>query len=68
MIAQMAKRLFGKMFGKHLLVTNTIASTCIMGIGDILQQQIELRFGDSKKHDWKRTGIVINNKLNFHLL
>lgn len=55
MVTQLAKGLLGKAFGKHLLVTNTIASTCLMGVGDILQQQIELRFGDSAKHDWKRT-------------
>lgn len=60
-VVHMVKVFLGKAFGKHLLITNTVASSCLMGVSDVLQQQIEIRFNDHSKHDWKRTCNVFFN-------
>jgi hypothetical protein len=46
------------MFGKHLLLTNTISCGVLMAAGDLIQQYIErYRTPTSKPFDWKRTGL-----------
>uniref|UniRef100_A0A915KV82 Mpv17-like protein 2 n=1 Tax=Romanomermis culicivorax TaxID=13658 RepID=A0A915KV82_ROMCU len=51
-----AKWIYDKAFGQHLLLTNTMASCCMMGLGDVVQQRIEFHYGDRNFHDWRRTG------------
>jgi hypothetical protein len=55
------------MFGKHLLLTNTISCGVLMAAGDLIQQYIErYRTPTSKPFDWKRTGLcygTVNWKL-----
>lgn len=41
------------MFGKYLLVTNTVSSGLLMLIGDWVAQEISLRTNDAKKEDGK---------------
>ncbi|PSN54721.1 hypothetical protein C0J52_04865 [Blattella germanica] len=44
-------------FGKYLLVTNTVSCGLLMATGDTIQQNIEkYRAHKSKPFDWKRTG------------
>uniref|UniRef100_A0A1L8D944 Putative conserved plasma membrane protein n=1 Tax=Nyssomyia neivai TaxID=330878 RepID=A0A1L8D944_9DIPT len=50
-------RIWGSLFGKYLLVTNTISSGFLMGFGDIMSQEIEYRTNLlQKRYDWKRIG------------
>ena len=66
-IARAAKLLFSK----HLLVTNTVVSGTLLATGDLITQNLEIRYehqkavdskdGDAchkKQIDWKRTGII----------
>lgn len=42
-------------FGKYLLLTNTVSSGLLMGIGDLVQQEIEYRRKIlPKRYDWGR--------------
>ncbi|XP_069703418.1 mpv17-like protein 2 isoform X2 [Periplaneta americana] len=52
-----AKGTLNRIFGKYLLLTNTISCGVLMAAGDIIQQEIE-RHGShkNKSFDWKRTG------------
>ncbi|KDR21081.1 mpv17-like protein 2 [Zootermopsis nevadensis] len=51
------KGMFNTIFGKHLVLTNTISCGVLMGAGDLIQQEIErYRNVNSKPFDWKRTG------------
>lgn len=50
--------MFNIIFGKHLVLTNTISCGVLMGAGDLIQQEIErYRNVNSKPFDWKRTGL-----------
>lgn len=44
------------LFSKYLFVTNTLTASALLGLGDGIEQARERRRGESKKHDWKRTG------------
>ena len=57
-------------FGRYLLVTNTISCAALMGLGDVCIQKVEQRLQSpgtkdeendlssvQKKHDWARTGM-----------
>lgn len=42
-------------FGKYLLLTNTVSSGVLMGLGDLIQQEIEFqRSVLSKRYDYVR--------------
>ncbi|GLH06335.1 Mpv17-like protein [Gryllus bimaculatus] len=49
-----------KIFGKYLFITNTISSGILMGVGDIIQQELEIYRGHHKgsklwkRYDWQR--------------
>lgn len=54
-----------KLLGKYLIYTNTITCGGLMGLGDIIQQEIELR---KKIHrdgvfNWTRTGMTTYSKI-----
>jgi protein Mpv17 len=50
--------MFNRIFGKHLLLTNTISSGVLMAGGDLIQQEIErYRTVKGKPFDWKRAGL-----------
>jgi len=57
-LSKFVGNVFKTMFTKHLLVTNTIVSGSLMGLGDYAQQSLERWTGNRAKndHDWKRTG------------
>jgi protein Mpv17 len=49
--------MINKIFGKYLLLTNTVSSGVLMAAGDLIQQEIENhRNAKSRTFDWKRTG------------
>ena len=52
------KKAWKNLFGRYLLVTNTVSSGALLGLGDVIQQKIERMQGINKsdKNDWKRTG------------
>ncbi|GAB0090554.1 mpv17-like protein 2 [Sergentomyia squamirostris] len=51
------RRVWGSLFGKYLLLTNTISSGILMGFGDVMSQEIEYRSKlIAKRYDWKRIG------------
>lgn len=43
--------------GKYLFVTNTVVGGVLMGVGDLIQQRIEIYWHshDKEKHEWSRT-------------
>lgn len=44
-------------FGKYLLTTNIVSSGVLMGIGDMMCQEIEIqRYRIKKRYDWVRIG------------
>lgn len=45
-------------FGKYLLITNTVTSGLLMGVGDYAAQKIEMR-KVKKKIDWVRISKLI---------
>lgn len=47
-----------KLFGKYLLLTNTIGSGLLLAIGDAIAQQYE-RFGEKKAFDYSRSGCMM---------
>jgi protein Mpv17 len=50
--------MINKIFGKYLLLTNTISSGVLMAAGDLIQQETEKRrTAKSRPVDWKRTGL-----------
>ncbi|XP_059612219.1 mpv17-like protein 2 [Phlebotomus argentipes] len=51
------RRIWGSLFGKYLLLTNTVSSGILMGLGDVMSQEIEYRTQlIDKRYDWKRIG------------
>ncbi|XP_055330108.1 mpv17-like protein 2 [Paramacrobiotus metropolitanus] len=51
---QQANRFF---FERHLLITNTLLGGGLMGLGDIIQQTLEIKiFQKAEHYDWSRTG------------
>uniref|UniRef100_A0A1B0F0L5 Mpv17-like protein 2 n=1 Tax=Phlebotomus papatasi TaxID=29031 RepID=A0A1B0F0L5_PHLPP len=51
------RRVWGSLFGKYLLLTNTISSGFLMSLGDVVSQEIEYRKNlVVKRYDWKRIG------------
>ncbi|KAL7640809.1 UNVERIFIED_CONTAM: hypothetical protein RMT77_009094 [Armadillidium vulgare] len=50
--------IWSRLFGRHLFFTNTISSGGLLGLGDMLQQGIELKrdVHATGKFDWRRTG------------
>lgn len=45
------------LFGKYLIFTNTISSGILMGVGDLIQQEIEFRQKIlPQRYEWDRTG------------
>ena len=48
----------GKLFGKYLLLTNTVSCGGLLAIGDAITQKIEHIGHDPAtfKYDWPRTG------------
>lgn len=50
-------RKLGKaMFGRYLLLTNTVSCGGLLGVGDVATQSLERWAGKKEKHDWARTG------------
>lgn len=45
-----------KLFGRYLLVTNTLTSGTLMGTGDFILQTTERAKDKTLMYDWKRTG------------
>lgn len=44
-------------FGKYLLTTNIVSSGVLMGVGDLMCQEIEIqRYRIKKRYDWVRIG------------
>ncbi|XP_058460103.1 mpv17-like protein 2 [Malaya genurostris] len=54
------RRIWKLLFGRYLLLTNTISSGLLMMLGDIAAQEIELRCDDiqPRKYDWHRIGCM----------
>lgn len=51
------RRIWGSLFGKYLLLTNTISSGFLMSLGDVVSQEIEYRKNlVVRRYDWKRIG------------
>lgn len=45
------------LFGKYLIFTNTISSGILMGVGDLIQQEIEFRQKIlPQRYEWDRVG------------
>ncbi|XP_053689958.1 mpv17-like protein 2 [Sabethes cyaneus] len=55
-----AQRVWKSLFGRYLLVTNTVSSGLLMMLGDIVAQEIEQRNDGAlhKPYDWKRIGCM----------
>lgn len=53
-----ARRLWSRMFGRYLWVTNTVSCGGLLALGDGIQQHLEHArgVGTSPNYDWKRTG------------
>ncbi|XP_042882459.1 mpv17-like protein 2 [Penaeus japonicus] len=53
-----ARRVWSKLFGRYLWVTNTVSCGVLLGVGDGIQQQVERARGvsTSERYDWARTG------------
>ncbi|KAK3090139.1 hypothetical protein FSP39_009459 [Pinctada imbricata] len=55
------------LFCRHLWITNTVASGSLLGLGDLITQNIEIRYARSKESDkpqkrhidWKRAGRML---------
>ena len=49
----------GPLFGRYLLITNTVSSGLLMALGDVTIQKMEhiKSKKPSAKHDWARTGM-----------
>jgi protein Mpv17 len=61
--------MFSRIFGKYLLLTNTVSSGVLMAAGDLIQQEIEKhRTLKSKPFDWKRTGLCYTDQSEFHAI
>ena len=65
-VYNVTKSIWHKLFNKYLLATNIISSGVLMSIGDLLSQEMEHKFLESKnkrsmvkKYDWERCGIII---------
>ncbi|EAT48276.1 AAEL000666-PA [Aedes aegypti] len=54
------KRMWKRLFGRYLLVTNTISSGLLMMLGDVVAQKIEMKRDGSKQRelDWYRLGCM----------
>ncbi|XP_069971271.1 mpv17-like protein 2 isoform X2 [Penaeus vannamei] len=52
------RRVWSKLFGRYLWVTNTVSCGVLLGVGDGIQQHIERARGvsTSERYDWARTG------------
>lgn len=51
------QRIVRKLFGKYLLLTNTVSAGVLMIIGDLVSQEIEYRAKIlEKRYDWQRVG------------
>ena len=52
------KQIINLLFGKYLLVTNTVTSGFLMVVGDLISQEIEFQKGTlNKRYNWKRSGL-----------
>lgn len=53
-----AKRIWSRLFGRYLWVTNTLSCGGLLALGDGIQQRIEHIRGISSTpdYDWRRTG------------
>lgn len=60
---------FKAAFGKYLFVTNTVTSGVLMGIGDLIQQEIEYQKRIiPERYDFKRLGknpLITFDKIEF---
>ncbi|XP_058830448.1 mpv17-like protein 2 [Topomyia yanbarensis] len=54
------KRVCKLLFGRYLLLTNTVSSGLLMMLGDVVAQEIEQRFDDvqERQYDWRRIGCM----------
>ena len=60
-IGRLIRQTSSQLFGRYLLVTNTVSNGVLMGVGDIAVQSTERYLAkdtetQTKTHDWKRTG------------
>ena len=51
------------MFGRYLLVTNTVSCGALLGVGDVATQSLERWAGMTDSYDWSRTGKYINRMI-----
>ncbi|XP_017058299.1 mpv17-like protein 2 [Drosophila ficusphila] len=51
-------KFWSKLFGKYLMLTNTVGSGVLLPIGDAVAQQYE-RMGDKKPFDFSRSGCMM---------
>lgn len=53
------KSIANLLFGKYLLVTNTICSSFLMAVGDAIEQTLPWnKHKNGTKHDWQRTSKI----------
>lgn len=48
-----------RVFGRHLLLTNTVSCGVFLATGDLIQQSVEIKrrlHGAGGRYDWRRTG------------
>lgn len=53
---QLVKRAGKLMFGRYLLLTNTVSCSSLLAAGDMMTQTLEKWADLSDKRDWGRTG------------
>lgn len=56
MMIKGGRRLWSRLFGKYLWLTNTVSSGGLLAVGDVIQQRIEYIRGINPSYDWRRTG------------
>lgn len=53
------------MFNRYLLITNVGTCSVMLGLGEVMIQQIEMYRNHREKRDWKKVGKFLHEKARF---